>query len=171
VTRDDPFSYAAAGDPLFKRLAIRLIERMTGQPQLRRLYREYQAGVPSADFWQEAVRRLKLKLVFETQPLENWPTLGPLMMVSNHPFTQATPAVAPVYFEGQNSRLFQIASHIHLTLRLSLLFKEAHDRIGGTVVMHPRPAMAYAALAPLGGGRVLMDHLRGLTYALAPSRD
>ena len=85
--------------------------------------------------------------------------------------TQAKAAVAPVYFEGQNSRLFQIASHIHMTLRLSLLFKEAHDRIGSAVMMHPGSAIPHAALAPLGGGRALMDHLREVTYALAPSRD
>ncbi len=80
---------------------------------------------------------------------------------------QARACVAPVYFEGQNSRLFQIASHIHLTLRLSLLFKETHDRIGGRVVVRPGDGVPYAALEPLGGGKALMDHLRGLTYALA----
>ena len=84
---------------------------------------------------------------------------------------QAKAAVAPVYFEGQNSRLFQIASHIHTTLRLSLLFKEVHDRIGSKVSMHPGPAMPYAALAQFGGGKALMDHLRAMTYALAPGHD
>ena len=44
--------------------------------------------------------------------------------------SQAKAPVAPVYFAGQNSRLFQLASHISMTLRLSLLFKEVHDRIG-----------------------------------------
>jgi putative hemolysin len=81
---------------------------------------------------------------------------------------QAKATVAPVYFEGQNSRLFQIASHIHLTLRLSLLFKEAHDRIGSKVAMHPGAAIPYAKLTQFGGGRALMDHLRKVTYALAP---
>ena len=38
--------------------------------------------------------------------------------------------VVPVYFAGQNSRLFQIASHISMTLRLSLFFKEVYDKIG-----------------------------------------
>jgi len=33
----------------------------------------------------------------------------------------------------QNSRLFQVASHVSMTLRLSLLFKEVHDP-------HRRPA-------------------------------
>jgi len=81
--------------------------------------------------------------------------------------TQAQASVAPVYFEGQNSRLFQIASHIHMTLRLSLLFKETHDRIGGRVALHPGAAIPYAAPAAFGGGKALMDHLRALTYDLA----
>ena len=44
--------------------------------------------------------------------------------------TQAKAPVVPVYFAGQNSRLFQIASHISMTLRLSLFFKEVYDKIG-----------------------------------------
>jgi hypothetical protein len=46
------------------------------------------------------------------------------------------------------------------------LFKKAHDRIGSRVAMHPGAVIAHAALAPLGGGRARMDHLRGVTYAL-----
>ena len=38
--------------------------------------------------------------------------------------------VAPVYFHGQNSRAFQIASHIHVNLRLALFFHEVRRRIG-----------------------------------------
>jgi hypothetical protein len=43
--------------------------------------------------------------------------------------------------------------------------------------MHPGAAIPYAALAHLGGGHALMDHLRGLTYGLGsegarlPARD
>ncbi len=53
------------------------------------------------------------------------------------PFTsqlirRAKATVVPVFFAGQNSRLFQIASHINLALRLSLIFKEVRDRIGTT---------------------------------------
>jgi putative hemolysin len=269
VTETELFSYAAPGDPRLKRLIIRLVEQMSGQPRLKRLYQDYKAAPAGAGFWDEAVRRLKLRLVFDAAPLASWPKAGPLVVVCNHPFglvdglaicalvarlrpdfrilinavlnraeevrhhflpvdfsgsadavktnlrsraqarehlqkggclivfpaggvsttpgpwharavdaawggftarliMQGQAAAAPVYFEGQNSRLFQIASHIHMTLRLSLLFKEAHDRIGGDVVMHPGTAMPYAALAHLGGGRALMDHLRQVTYALSP---
>jgi putative hemolysin len=37
--------------------------------------------------------------------------------------------VVPVFFEGANSRLFQIASHLHTTLRMALLIKEFRSRI------------------------------------------
>ena len=32
--------------------------------------------------------------------------------------------VVPIYFDGANSRLFQLASHLHTTLRMALLIKE-----------------------------------------------
>src|SRR5271165_4595014 len=38
--------------------------------------------------------------------------------------------VVPVWFGGQNSRLFQIASHLSQTLRISLIFHEVRARIG-----------------------------------------
>jgi putative hemolysin len=51
------------------------------------------------------------------------------------PFTsrliQAAEApVLPVRFSGQNSRLFQLVSHLSPTLRTSLLFNEVHNKIG-----------------------------------------
>ncbi len=39
--------------------------------------------------------------------------------------------VVPVYFDGANSRLFQLASHLHNTLRMGLLIREFRARIGG----------------------------------------
>ena len=38
--------------------------------------------------------------------------------------------VVPIWFSGQNSRLFQIASHLSYTLRISLIFHEVKSRIG-----------------------------------------
>jgi putative hemolysin len=86
MRRPDAFSYAAPGDPLLKRLLIQLIERMTGRPRLKRLYLDYKAQSAPADFWREAIARLKLKLVFDSRPLESWSRQGPLVEVCNHPF-------------------------------------------------------------------------------------
>ena len=48
----DTFSYAAPDDPRLKRLIIRLIERMTGQPYLKWLYDENRSNpVPGESFW------------------------------------------------------------------------------------------------------------------------
>jgi putative hemolysin len=78
---------------------------------------------------------------------------------------QSHAPVVPVYFAGQNSRLFQLASLVSLTLRLSLLFKEVHDRIGSDVVVRIGDIIPFEPLAGLGRVQ-LMDHLRQRTYAL-----
>jgi putative hemolysin len=268
----DEFSYAAPSDAPLKRFVIRLIERMTGQPRLRRLYRQYQQDHYREDggtvnFWDEALRRLRLKLVFDKAALAQWPTTGPLVIVCNHPFgvidgvaicavtagirsdfriltnavltkaeeirghllpvdfaetreaqgtnlqsrklarahlaaggclivfpaggVSTTPSlwhrravdaewknltarlilgakapVAPLYFMGQNSRMFQIASHLHQTLRLSLLFKEVHDRMGSEIHMRPGPVVAFEEVAHMSPA-VLTSELRTRTYGLA----
>ena len=41
--------------------------------------------------------------------------------------------VVPIWFGGQNGRLFQIASHVSQTLRLSLIFHEVKARIGAVL--------------------------------------
>ncbi len=81
---------------------------------------------------------------------------------------QGKAPVVPVYFAGQNSRLFQLVSHVSLTLRLSLLFKEVHDRIGSEVFLRIGDVIPYERLAELDRA-ALMDHLREVTYALALS--
>ncbi|MEO0359819.1 MAG: lysophospholipid acyltransferase family protein [Pseudomonadota bacterium] len=78
--------------------------------------------------------------------------------------------VVPLYFHGANSRLFQIASHVHSTLRVALLIKEFGSRIGGSIectIGEPLPAdeLARRARDPID----LMDYLRDSTYALSPA--
>lgn len=79
---------------------------------------------------------------------------------------QAKAPVAPVFFAGQNSRMFQFASHISMTLRLSLLFKEVHDKIGSEVHVRIGDIIPYDRLATISDRRTLMDLLKDTTYAL-----
>ncbi|MFM1862710.1 MAG: lysophospholipid acyltransferase family protein [Gemmobacter sp.] len=77
--------------------------------------------------------------------------------------------VVPVFFEGQNSRLFQIASHMHYTLRLGLLIKEFRARVDAPVRIAIGAPIPPAALAHLHGDPgAMMAHLRAATYALSP---
>jgi putative hemolysin len=73
--------------------------------------------------------------------------------------------VVPIFFGGQNSRLFQIASHLHLALRLSLIFKEVKDRIGTALpvaIGDPIDSEDFAA-----DRKRMAGDLMGRTYALA----
>lgn len=77
--------------------------------------------------------------------------------------------VVPVYFEGQNSRIFQIASHLHYTLRTALLINEFENRVGGTLrVSIGKPIPREEIRARAGDARKLMDWLRIQTYRLSP---
>lgn len=76
--------------------------------------------------------------------------------------------VVPVYFDGHNSRVFQIASHLHYTLRMAIMISEFRMRVGTAVrvaVGEPLPA---AELRAHRDPRTLMAHLRQATYDLAP---
>jgi len=80
--------------------------------------------------------------------------------------TVAKAPVAPVFFAGQNSRLFQLASHVSMTLRLSLLFKEVHDRIGSEIRIKIGDVIPYDRLVTISDRKQLMELLRTATYAL-----
>ena len=76
--------------------------------------------------------------------------------------------VVPVYFEGQNSRLFQIASHVHLTLRLALLINEFRARVDAPVRLAIGRPIDPGQLAAHGRDpKQMMDFLRKATYELA----
>lgn len=77
--------------------------------------------------------------------------------------------VVPVFFTGHNSRLFQLASHLHSTLRMGLLIKEFRARVNkpvDVVIGDPIPREQLASLA--GDQRQMMDFLRKVTYSLSP---
>ena len=77
--------------------------------------------------------------------------------------------VVPVHFDGQTSRLFQIASHLHYTLRMGLLIKEFRSRIDTPVRVSLGAPLGRDRLDPLpGDSKRMMDFLRKATYDLAP---
>jgi putative hemolysin len=77
--------------------------------------------------------------------------------------------VVPVYFDGSNSRLFQIASHLHNTLRMALLIKEFRRRTDEPVrVVVGEPIPAGDLQKYKGDQKAMMDFLRRQTYALSP---
>jgi putative hemolysin len=82
--------------------------------------------------------------------------------------TQGRAAVTPVFFEGQNSRLFQIASHLSLELRLALVFREVRRRMGTVLTVGVGETLSPEMLDAAGRRRGLMDYLRERTYGLAP---
>ena len=75
--------------------------------------------------------------------------------------------VVPIWFGGQNSRLFQIASHVSQTLRLSLIFHEVKARIGAILQVEIGAPISFEALKATKDRQVLADELRVRTYALA----
>lgn len=263
------FSYADPKDGRFKQLAIRSIERLTGQKRLRRLYLEQQAiGYSERNFWATAIQALELRLAYSEQALAQVPATGPLVVVANHPYgvldgimishlvsqrrgdfrvlangvlyrsPEARPyilpidfnesqealatnlesrriainwirdggalvifpggtvstarkavgpavdprwkpftaklihagraTVVPICFVGQNSRLFQVASHLSTTLRLSLLFREVANKIGSTQRIEIGEPLAYQDLMAIKDRQHLMDDLRRRVYALHP---
>jgi putative hemolysin len=264
------FSYADPSDTPVKRGLIRLVERATGQPELKRLYVHNQR-YPRAheSFWQAAVRSLALDVRYDAAALAQIPKTGPVVFVANHPYgvldgiviswlvekvrsdfvvlthavlmrapevrdfvlpidfsetdgalqtnlkSRATaraqldrggavvvfpagavstapdrlgrhPAVdarwqpfaaqliqrskatvVPIWFGGQNGRLFQIASHVSQTIRISLIFHEVKARIGALLPVAIGAPIPFADLSSLKDRQSLADNLRARTYAMA----
>ncbi|MEM6355198.1 MAG: lysophospholipid acyltransferase family protein [Pseudomonadota bacterium] len=80
--------------------------------------------------------------------------------------------VVPVYFEGSNSRIFQIASHLNSTLRMALLINEFESRVNTpirVVVGDPVPPAEIQSRAR--DSRSMMEYLRAATYALGPAKE
>jgi putative hemolysin len=78
--------------------------------------------------------------------------------------------VVPIFFSGHNSRLFQVASHMHYNLRLGLLIKEFHARVDEPVQLVVGKPIIPRQLAPLKSDpKAMMEYLRKATYALSPA--
>lgn len=270
-TLDSPeLSYASYFDDPVKRRLIRTVERMSGQPKIKKLYEHYRDHLAhDVPFFEAAMRLLDLDVQFSASRLAEIPRTGPLVIVANHPFgvldglvicwltslrrmdfkvltnsaldgvpearpyilpvdfsgtkealaanvamrkealdhvkaggcvivfpgggVATTPRpfdrtavddewkpftaklishsgahVTPVYFEGQNSRLFQLASHFSLELRLALVFREVKRRMGTALPVVIGETLTPDALKDAGKRKGLMEFLRAQTYGLAP---
>ncbi len=229
---DVRFSYSRPEQPWLNRTTIRIIERLSGQPRLERLYRSWASKPhPNENLFSAAMRLLNIKIETDDAAWARVPAKGPVLFIANHPFgvidglmighlatkirpdvkimthsllAQAPEAkdyflpvdfggtpeaqmttlqtrrrtldwlatghavvvfpaggvstaqkpftgpalespwhpfvgklarmhnvtVVPIYFHGQNSRLFHVLSHVHYALRIALLFRETVRRIG-----------------------------------------
>lgn len=77
--------------------------------------------------------------------------------------------VVPIFFDGHTSRLFQLASHLHYTLRMGLLIKEFRKRVDTSVrVVVGDPICREELAARKGDTKSLMAFLRYKTYELSP---
>jgi putative hemolysin len=77
--------------------------------------------------------------------------------------------VVPVYFEGQNGRLFHLASKISLTLRVSLLIREFRRLSGSAISARVGPMMAWEELSTLVDRKDLLARLFGAVFSMAPA--
>lgn len=89
----------------------------------------------------------------------NRPIKGAAVDAPWHPFVgrlATLPGVTtlPLHFHGQNSRLFQIASHSSYPLRLALIFHETRRRMGRSVALSVGAPIASATLRQLDRSRI-----------------
>jgi putative hemolysin len=104
------------------------------------------------------------------------PLNGPAVDLPWAPFTAkliraAKATVVPVFFVGQNSRLFQLASHLSLTLRLSLVFRETARRVGTKLTVRVGAPIPFAEIAHIEDRAALVQELRKRTFDLARPGD
>jgi putative hemolysin len=78
--------------------------------------------------------------------------------------------VVPIFFDGTTSRLFQVASHLHYTLRMGFLIREFKKRVDTPVrVVIGNPIEQDLIREKAKDTKALMDFLRMQTYALSPT--
>jgi putative hemolysin len=91
---------------------------------------------------------------------------GPWQPFTAQLIQRSRATVVPFFFGGQNSRLFQIASHIKVALRLSLIFKEVRDRIGTALPVVVGEPISWEAIEASADRRAIAEHLMRQTYRL-----
>ena len=77
--------------------------------------------------------------------------------------------VVPVYFEGQNGRLFHLVSKISLTLRISLLIREFRRLSGSTINARVGTLIPWEELSTHADRKDLLARLFGAVFSMAPT--
>ena len=81
------FSFANAELGAFSNAFIRLIEKVTGQPLIKKLYLDYvDENRPPQHFWTDALERLKIRVSLKKETEQDIPETGRLLIIANHPF-------------------------------------------------------------------------------------
>jgi len=139
------------------------------------------SGTPEARRLTSATRRRAAELLAEGKVVaifpaggvstSNSPVKGRACDAEWHPFVgrlATIPGVTtlPVHFSGQNSRLFQIASHLSYPLRVAMIFHETRRRIGRTLRLTVGQPISVADLEAVARTDIAR-HLRRKTMSLA----
>ncbi|MAS03536.1 MAG: glycerol acyltransferase [Ahrensia sp.] len=82
----------------------------------------------------------------------------------------ANASVIPVYFDGQNGRLFHLVSQFSLTLRTSLLIREFQRLSGRQIRAWVGKAMPWDDLSKIGDRKLLLDTVQAAVFSLDPSQ-
>ncbi|MET0748246.1 MAG: lysophospholipid acyltransferase family protein [Rhizobium sp.] len=80
----------------------------------------------------------------------------------------AQASVIPIYFEGQNGRLFHLASRVSLTLRISMLIREFRRLSGSTITSHIGSIMSFETLSQGADRKDLLSRLYSAVFSMAP---
>ena len=79
--------------------------------------------------------------------------------------------VLPIYFHGENSTLFHLASHTSYILRVALLFRETLRQFGRVIPLSIGPVLQGDRLPHDEGRSAVAQILRQITFGLAKSSD
>ncbi|PZM10770.1 lysophospholipid acyltransferase family protein [Rhizobium tubonense] len=82
----------------------------------------------------------------------------------------ARASVIPIYFEGQNGRLFHLASRVSLTLRISLLIREFRRLSGSTITSHIGDVISWETLSSGADRKDLLLRLYSAVFSMEPPR-